>query len=757
MPNHGRDVRFATPNAVAILICAGALGYLFSGYLRPAELAVPRLSFLAPEQGNEILTVKDGFADDAVYSGVVPSRIGKYLRRWGSWTNGDSATGKAQTAWFRRVPAFAIEVAGNPAGHDCELYVEAETAGGLIKRIPIVGDNPMETWQVREVSLKGVENVKRFRIIATDGSARPGGWIGFSQPFRFVHNRSELWRELEQLLLCVLTACAALAAMLFPGIWLRRRRSRLAFIWVPLPGFLILAAVGVLCWLEGRSISQWFLGPLFVYALYHSLRFPLTSFTNKTERIVLLTVLLLAALGIGQATFSLGPVGELFAGRISRTLQVGDRSDSRIPYHVLQLVAAQSRPDDALSVLLFGDWTFSARPPLVALAAAPIVLALPFQLPQTVPDQNWTVFDPEGFAAYRIAMIVIASCSLTAVFGVALLFLDEAWALLGFLVTATAPFVVHEIYFTWPKLEAAWFLFLAVYLITRRQCVWAGLLWGVAYLCHPLALLFAPALLAVVCLTARKKVRGVVSLVPGLLFCMALWVLANRGHFKQGVFLPYVLMADGGYAPDLTVWLRSRWISLANTFIPLYLFLLHANHNLINSVFGPSPSVVRFYFSYWNTLPFAVGITYFFFMLRYLVSSLWLCAARQWLLWVFVSPMLCFTVYWGAGSMGMLREGLHPAVLGLLLFSVVLWRRMAPGRAALSKACSVGLLLRGVETLLMLQLPSIWTSRMFVSSQFLFSDCLALAAIIVCVGYLTSLTFRQARLVSELDILQTGI
>ncbi len=94
-----------------------------------------------------------------------------------------------------------------------------------------------------------------------------------------------------------------------------------------------------------------------------------------------------------------------------------------------------------------------------------------------MPDQPWTVFDSEGFSAYRIVMIVMACCSLSAVFGVARLFLDEQWAFLAYLVTVTTPFVVHETYFTWPKLEAASLVLLASYLIVRRRFLLAGLFW----------------------------------------------------------------------------------------------------------------------------------------------------------------------------------------------------------------------------------------------------------------------------------------
>jgi len=738
------------PNALATLLSAAALLYLFSGQLPLDRLAIPALSPIMPEQGGEVLAVHDNFAENAVYSGVVPSRIGQNLRRFGSWTNGDSATGKTETAWFPPIPKFSLQVAGYPNSHGCEVYIEAETIGGLIKRIPIEGDEPMESWRVRDISLPTAEKIARFRIVATDNSSQPGGWVGFSQPFRFIRNTRELSKQFAQLLLCALTAAAAVVALLFPGLWLRRR-SPIAFIWLPVPGFLLLAALGLLCWitppvLGGRHISQFALAPLFAYALYHSLRFPLTGFTNSVERGVLLAVLLLASLSVSQATYSIGPLGELFAGSISRTLQVGDRSDSRIPYHVVQLAAAQADPHGALSSDLFGAGVFSNRTPLVPLAATPIVLAIPVELPKALPGQNWAIFDPEGFAAYRIVMIVIACCSLIAVFGLAGLFVDEQWALLAFLVAATTPFVVHETYFTWPKLESAWFLLLAAYLIARSKYLAAGVFWGIAYLCHPLALLFGPALVTILFLTGKRKFfSGLVNcaaLAPGLVFCIALWFFVNRHEFHQTGFLSYVQMVDGAAGGTTADWLRSRWRSIANTLVPLRLFLEESQHHSINSLYRPSPSVIHFYFMYWNTLPFGVGITYFFFMLRFLYTGLW--RARGWLLWVFAPSLLLFSSYWGFVSTGMLREGLHPWVLGLLTLSVVLWQKVSAGHRALSNACSLALLLRGVETLLMLLLPSLLTSHTGLSSQFFLSDALALLTMLASAAGLYAVTYCQA-------------
>ena len=48
---------------------------------------------------------------------------------------------------------------------------------------------------------------------------------------------------------------------------------------------------------------------------------------------------LIVGFGVAKANISVGPPGELDSGTVSRSLEVGAHSDSRISYHVVQLVA----------------------------------------------------------------------------------------------------------------------------------------------------------------------------------------------------------------------------------------------------------------------------------------------------------------------------------------------------------------------------------------------------------------------------------
>ena len=139
-------------NSVPVLLAVAALLFLLSGHLRPREPAPGLVTPLAPEKESSFLVSQDGFAENAVYLTTARPRIGANLKRFGSWVGSDAVMGKAQSAWFHWVPEFNLQVAGYPYGHGCELYIEAETPAGAIQRIPIPGDDPADTWQIRTVS-----------------------------------------------------------------------------------------------------------------------------------------------------------------------------------------------------------------------------------------------------------------------------------------------------------------------------------------------------------------------------------------------------------------------------------------------------------------------------------------------------------------------------------------------------------------------------------------------------------------------------
>src|SRR5579859_7486948 len=218
-----------------------------------------------------------------------------------------------------------------------------------------------------------------------------------------------------------LASAGALCFVLGPGFAVRRfvaprsLLNNLAFVWVP--GGLYLAAVGITAWLlafavDPQVVATALLAPVPLILLWSASRPEDGCPVRRDEWPVLLLVLCLLAIGVGRAAWSQGPVGELYGGTVSRTLDATNRPDSRIQYNVVLLVANGLAPYGEISTSLFAPYNFYARGPIPGLGAAPVVLAggatpkiqlaghkITAPAVEAALAQNpWEPFDAQGFA-----------------------------------------------------------------------------------------------------------------------------------------------------------------------------------------------------------------------------------------------------------------------------------------------------------------------------------------------------------------------
>ncbi|MBV9762586.1 MAG: hypothetical protein JO340_18645 [Acidobacteriaceae bacterium] len=748
---HNDPPRFTAPDRLALAICIAALLFLIAGGSLQIRRPTLDISALQPVDPREPALQGTGFAPNAVYYSTPPPPHRGSLAFYGSLLSSPAPAASVYSPWYPAPPRFALYISGylNTPGNS--LFIEYTTPASPIESLQIPPELvPGESWWVREVAFPRGSKPLRFRIHAAAASTSSQGWLGFSGPFLI--QQTDHWATAKQLLMIPLLLSAAFAAFLAPGLFLRARWPNLGFIWIPVPGILLSALLGLLAWfgphaIKPRWIARAGLAIVLVTACYAFTRIPLSRLACPLERRVLLIVLLLACLGVAKSTYSLGPAGELYAARISRTLEPGGRADSRISYHGVQLIALRAAPHSPLAMNFYYPWDFSSRGPIASLAVAPLVLSSSVQVEQAFPDGPWQPFDSRGFAAFRISMIVLAACALIPVFGLAAYLLPRDWAFFAFLVAATAPFIVHEVYFTWPKLLSAALVLLAAYLALRENYFWAGLLIGLGYLAHPSALLWLPAVAALAFLSRPRRslprtAWQMAALALGTALWLLLWRYLNRGHFAQDFFLSYVSMT-AGRTPSLPNWLLSRLDSALNTLLPFNLFLFHRDTGEISSIYRSSPPLIRFFFQYWNTLPFAVGILFFF---SYFLRAFWLALKRTfaYLSLVFAVPLAIFIVYWGMSSAGLAREGLHAWILGLLIATIAIWRKFPPASQTLWRFCNWALAFRGVEILLMLLLPTLASNPMLVQTQFAVTDIASLISMLAIVAFLALCLFRSA-------------
>jgi hypothetical protein len=350
------------------------------------------------------------------------------------------------------------------------------------------------------------------------------------------------------------TAALTITLVLGPGILLRARRSprRPDLGFLPLPGLGLLAATAGAAWaladhVTPSAVCLLILAPVLGSMFVSVLRAGPDELLEPEEQRALLVVGCVLGLAIAKALWSLGPFGELYGGSVSRTLEVGGRSDRRIPFHVVQLVAHGTAPFSLLAASYFFPFDFSSRGPLAGLASAPVVLAAGCRPPTALPGQSWAPFDPQGFMAYRMAMMAFACTAFLSL-----------WTLIRSLGSQKsrplriAPGGHH------PVLGPRGLVHLAE--IVRRvirnigggkshhgRPLRAGLLVGIAYLIHPGALLFVPTLCGLAlwpllgARLRRLQLRPVVLVLAGAVSCLVAWRVINGStlHPERLLRLPH--------------------------------------------------------------------------------------------------------------------------------------------------------------------------------------------------------------------------
>ncbi|HEY2478068.1 MAG TPA: hypothetical protein VGI17_05000 [Solirubrobacterales bacterium] len=513
-------------------------------------------------------------------------------------------------------------------------------------------------------------------MLALLAAAALGCLLGLAKPPTLATHTTTK-QQLLDIARITLTTCLAVTMVMGPGIAVREllgRPIRLAFL--PLFGIGVLLLAGCAAWsLHGVLATKWtcaaVVGPTLGLMLGILLAADLKEeFLSAEERRTLLLVGIPVGLAIARSFLFYGPIGELNAGEISRNLVTEPRPDSHTSFVVAAMVAHGTHPYGSEGAGLFAPYMFSSRGPIAGIASAPIMLVTGGRPILGVPNQLWEPFDPEGFMAYRVAMIVMSGTALITLWQLVKQLAGSRAARLALVLGMSTPFVYSELIFTWPKLLAAsMILFGAIWLFERKP-VRAGMAIGVGYLFHPSALFgyLALGLLALWPLKGAKlwrpQVKALVLMAVGTGIFVAAWLIANHGHNGQEGFFDYFEEAGANYHPSLAKWISFRATSLADTVVPLYLPIFQGHNPSINVFFGISPGVAHFFFQYWTSITFGFGILFF----PVLLVSFWRFAKRR--PWPFFAvvlfPFVFFWIYWGNGSSGFPREGIQAWILAVV-------------------------------------------------------------------------------------------
>jgi hypothetical protein len=727
----------------ALWIAAGfalLLGLVREPLLRlmPAPRELPRL-----DRETGLPWIEGGFLPGRGFDSIARGRLPEDVQTATSGIFGDDWQGRSETAWFRAKPAMIhVAVAGYPRHRGCALWAEFRSETGAITRVDCAVPDPREEWNVWEV--RRPAGTTAVRLVAEDRTEDNCGWLAFSHPYR-------AWPGvvtaafLQFQLLC--TLALVLVCIWLPGLLWRPVGASPEWRAVCLLGAgpLLLAAGGLALWLLGGAIPPRLLGPVLVGTLWLALgrglwRRGFTLDDSPAFQRTLLVSALLALAVVAKSAYSRGPAGELFRGTISRNLTVADRIDSRFSFYTVQAIARHFGPAAPETERYFQPWTFFSRGPLAGLAAAPVVFASGGHPPREHAEQRWSPFDRQGFAAFRVTMIVLASGIVVAFFAVLRAFVVERWALIGAGLLALSPFGIHEVMFTWPKWVATAWLALSFLLTHSRRPDAAGLALGVGFLFHPLVLLWGP-WLAVWCAGRCERrpaaiALGVLRLAGATALVAVPWVAAGAmaPHLPesvfagQGDFMRYWTLADREAATWATWW-HTRWMNFANTFIPFhgYLSAYSFDHFRAHSPYGGTGPLEKFAALWWTSLPLGLGLGLWLAGLAALTRAVRVLRAAAGLL--VVAPALVISAYWGMDPLGWMRECGHPLALAIIgLVCVIAANRDSGWQRALAHPAAPWLQLP--ETLLMLWLTTL-AGRELLSVDFAHLDawCLALNAL----------------------------
>lgn len=694
VPSGGSDFfarRFTVGAAVTLAAIGLAIGWL------PLP---PRASAPLPLTGEPANRASGGWQPEAYCApGGPPARF-RHLERLGSWVGGDAFVGEAFSAWYKAPGRgrVTVLVSGYPRLAGNRLAAEVRHRDGSIARIPFEDEDVREAWRAWE--FEPAPGAEAVRIHGVDAESGMCGWLAFTEP-----TSTSLASTWSPVMTAQTVGMVALALLVVfgPGLlWQHRRGTDLQpVLWT---GPLLLITGGLFCWALGgtmpvRYLALAWVGATAVTTILLGARWRVWSKWTAVETHLLALASLCVLGGAAKAAISGGPPGELYGGSVSRTLEIGPYSDSRIPFHTVQLVANHLSPYEPEGSKYFAPWSFSHRGPLAGLATAPLVLAVNGRPPLAMPDQTWAPFDREGFAAFRIAMMALSALALVAVAGLVQHVAGPRPAALAASLLALTPFFWHELYFTWPKMLAATWVLGAAWLMVSGRSYLAGAALGAAYLQHGLALLSAPVLVvwSLFFLPARNRpaITPTVYSGLGLLTVLIGWYAANAGHVASAGFLQYFVWADGGPATWSTWW-SSRWNSWADTFVPLYVWQFNAGHPCFNAIGGASGRFEQFFLQYWTAAPFGAGLLTTVFLLPAGFRAVRRQPGAATL--VVLGPMLLMTAYWGAYITGMMREAGH--VLFLSGWGFLAWAAADAVPRWLQR--TPGLLLRSAELLLAL-------------------------------------------------------
>lgn len=221
-------------------------------------------------------------------------------------------------------------------------------------------------------------------------------------------------------------------------------------------------------------------------------------------------------------------------------------NDNYIPYRQAQFFINQLDPAKA-PFLAEWDVGFFERTPLMGAVTANYLNLFHDKVPTGLLWSSTTQDPDHSYIQFQVLASILNMLFLIPAYFLLRRFFGKKTATVASLFLVTSQYFLYDAVFTWPKSLVAFFVLLSWWLLLERKkgyVILAGIISGIAYLTHDLAILYIGA--AVIFLLYQKRYKDMlIYCIWPLLFALP-WLYASDIYYKQPSSFIYYPLSIGG-------------------------------------------------------------------------------------------------------------------------------------------------------------------------------------------------------------------
>ncbi len=240
----------------------------------------------------------------------------------------------------------------------------------------------------------------------------------------------------------------------------------------------------------------------------------------------------------------------VYSVKVLNVAQTG-ANDNYIPYRQAQFFINRSDPAKDSFI---GEWGvhFFQRTPLMGAVSAQYFTALNDSLPIGYTWSNDSVDPGQTYQKFQIIAQILNSLFVIPAFFLLTRLFSRRTAVLSMLFIIPNQFFLYNSFFSWPKSLVAFFILLSWTLLLEKELRYvllAGIMSGIAYLTHDLAVLYIAA--SFILLISQKRFRdSIIFSAIAFLFALPWFIISSFIYKKQSSFFLYPISTRGIPQPE---------------------------------------------------------------------------------------------------------------------------------------------------------------------------------------------------------------